>query len=276
MPIVNSFSNGSARAFGWTSGPTVKPIIISATPGPSATVTTYSGYIVFKFNSSGTLNVGDGTPGTADVFLVAGGSNGETGVSAYPAPGQRAGGGGRGGRSLASPAVAITANIPLPVVVGGTGTNSTFGPITSASGSLGGAGGARKTLPQRDIFTPAVGNPGSAGPTNDYATGSPLNYSGGGGSGALVNSAFDVLGTYPGGSGGASGGGTGGGIKTSPPTASRYVQNGFNGSANTGGGGGGGAWNSGTHPPYPTAGLGGSGGSGVVIARFPDAQFATS
>jgi hypothetical protein len=241
----------------WVSA-TPEQVTISATPGPSATVSTYSGYIVFKFTASGTLNVGAGNPGTADVFVVAGGA---TGGSSFLRPdGSESGTGGAGGARTASPAFSITANTPIPVVVGGTATNSTFGPVTSSGGTSGGAGGA-------GIYNgaPTPPNPGSNGPTNNYETGSPQNYGGGGGSGAVM------VGTS-GGSGGASGGGAG----ANGPTLRPFPLGGpipgadaVAGTANTGGGGGGGSI------PVPTRPFGAAGGSGVVIVRFPDTQFKT-
>lgn len=219
-------------------------ILLSSTPGPAATITTYSGYIVFKFTASATLNVGTGSPGTADVFVLAGGSPG--GNSFLP---NRGGGGGAGGVRAISPGFSISANSPIPVVVGGASTNSTFGPVTSSGGTSGGTGGAPG----------GVGGAGGNGPTNEYETGSSQNYGGGGGGGG--GAPFRL-----GGPGGSSGGGPGG-----LGTTGGFAGNpGSGGGTNTGGGGGGGGY--GTAP----IGFGGSGGSGIVIVRFPDSQFRTS
>lgn len=250
MPIVNTFSNGSARALGWTSGG-AKKILISSTPGPAATITTYSGYIVFKFTASATLNVGIGTPGSADALIVAGGSpGGNTGTGPVIPSG---GPGGNGGKVRAVPGTSITSNTPIPVVIGGASTNSTFGPLSSSSGANGGTGGTGGTP-----STP-IGGAGGNGPSNDYLTGSPQFWSGGGGGGRN-------------GAGGQAGGGTGGPTTPFPgPFGGPRGNPGGAGTVNTGGGGGGGGI--GSQPPI---GIGGAGGSGIVIVRFPDAQFTTS
>lgn len=262
MPIINTIGNASGRAYGFTRGGAGK-ILISSTPGPAATITTYTGYIVFKFTASATLNVGAGAPGTADVFVVAGGSSGSP-----TTPIEIGGDGGAGGRTTASPSFAITANSPIPVVVGSTGTNSTFGPVTSSGGSAGGVGSGGQ------VNTSSL--PGGDGPTNDYLTGSSQNWSGGGAGGSGMRSAPIATPAYPAGSGGATGGGPGGTGRKSNPIPSGYSPTpatpGSPGTANTGGGGGGG----GSNPNVLPVASGGTGGSGVVIARFPDTQFRTS
>ena len=250
MPIINTIGNASGRAYGFTRGGGGK-ILISSTPGPAATITTYSGYIVFKFTASATLNVGAGSPGTADALLVAGGTNGTNGTAGTLGS---SGPGGPGGKVNASPAVSIVANSPIPIVVGGSATNSTFGPLSSSTGVNGGAGGSGFIGP-----TSTPSQPGSNGPTNDYLTGSPQFWSGGGG------------GAYPGSPGGQAGGGTGGSIAIRPIPGGGPIGNpGGAGTANTGGGGGGGSFG------FAGAGSGGAGGSGIVIVRFPDVQFTTS
>lgn len=280
MPIINTIGNASGRAYGFTRGGP-GAILLSATPGPSATISTYSGYIVFKFTSTGTLNVGAGVPGTADVFVLAGGSPGGTGPS-FNLPG---GSGGTGGSRTASPNLAITANTPVPVVVGGASTNSTFGPVTSSGGTAGGSGGASPgayselppTGPPSVMYqVGANGGAGSNGPTNNYETGSPQTYGGGGGGGGASVYASgtpnpSIVGS--GGSGGSSGGGSGGAgkfISIFPPFPA--ANTGTAGSANTGGGGGAGGGPTGPAP----GGGGGAGGSGVVIIRFPNTGFRTS
>lgn len=240
-------------------------ILLSATPGPSATITTYSGYIVFKFNATGTLNVGAGTPGTADVFVVGGGSSGANGT---PGDAELGGTGGTGGSRNESPAVAIIANSPIPIVVGSTATASSFGPLSSSGGTSGGAGGIS--------YSAVPAQPGSNGPSNSYETGSPQQYGGGGGGGGASRpSPYLNFSTLSGGSGGLSGGGSGGsgGARRTPnPLFGDRTPGtpGIPGVANTGGGGGGGGAN------FPVGQPGGTGGSGVVIARFPDTQFRTS
>lgn len=251
MPILNTRGNASARGFGFTSAAGDSRVLLSSNPGPSATISTYSGYIVFKFTATGTLNVGAGTPGTADVFVVAGGASG-SGFS----PGTSLGG--AGGSRTESPAFTITANSPIPVVVGGAGTNSTFGPVTSSGGTSGGAPGP-------------LNGAGGNGPSNGYETGSPQAYGGGGGGGGVPTG---PLSASPGGAGGQSGGGPGGAGGFTAPRPSGFFPQvavpGTNGTANTGGGGGGG----GSGGPGSTTG--GTGGSGVVIVRFPNTQFRTS
>jgi len=230
-------------------------ILISSTPGPAATITTYSGYIVFQFTGSATLNVGSGSPSTADVFVLGGGSSGNAG-SPNAGPFNPGGLGGNGGLRRESPAVAITANSPVPIVVGGTASNSSFGSVSSSGGTSGGSGGS------------SAGATGGNGPTNAYLTGSPANYGGGGGAGALLFGS--------GGSGGSSGGGNGGpGARPFPLGGPVNGTPGTPGLDNTGGGGGGGG--SGAGFPVPgSGGSGGTGGSGVVIVRFPDADFRIS
>lgn len=260
MPILNTRGNASARGFGFTSGgPSL--ILLSASPGPSATISTYSGYIVFKFTSTGTLNVGAGAPGTADVFVIGGGNSGAPGAPGVPNQAQ----GGAGSMNIASPGFTITANSPVPVVVGSTASSSSFGPLSSSSPTA------------LDAGNPGAlgGGAGGDGRENSYETGSPQRYGGGGGGGGSS-------GPSPGGVGGAGGGGPGGnGAFDRPAKVNGYGQPdipatpGSAGTANTGGGGGGGGLGTTTLPPS-SAGSGGSGGSGVVIARFPTTQFRTS
>jgi len=273
MPIVNTFSNGSARGLGFTAGGK-KLVLLSASPAPSATVTTYSGYIVFKFTSSGTLNVGDGVPAPADVFVVGGGASGANVPSGGPTP-LPGGTGGTGGKTRAIPGTTITAGSPIPVTVGGTNTASLFGPLSSAPGTTGGSGGSggASGVPTPNPSNSATpGSPGGAGNPNVYLTGSSQNYAGGGGGGggAGINK------TAGGGSGGPVGGGSGGrgGSFNLPAFTLTPGTPGNAGSANTGGGGGGGAGTASytiTVPGTP----GGAGGSGVVVARFPDTFFTT-
>lgn len=272
MPIINTVANASGRAYGFTRGGDSR-ILLSATPGPSATITTYSGYIVFKFNATGTLNVGAGTPGTADVFVVGGGSSGGRPNPSFTTYGAD---GGNGGLRSSSPGFSIPSNTPIPIVVGSTSTASSFGPVTSSGGSTGGTGGiGGGNSPSPTI---ATGGNGGNGPTNDYETGSPQTYGGGGGGGGGQTPVFSTP-AGGGGSGGSSGGGAGGyGGKTAPTPSGLDGPGGGPGSpgvANTGGGGGGGGSAGKPVGTFPVGGDG-SGGSGVVIARFPDTQFRTS
>lgn len=234
----------------WVSA-TPEQVTISATPGPSATVSTYSGYIVFKFTASGTLNVGAGVPGTGDVLLVKGGSAGVSGSPPF-----KGGAGGAGGSVAEKPATTITANTPIPVVIGGAATDSTFGPLSSTPGSAGGSGGTGAQSPATNATY------GGDGPTNNYLTGSPQYYAGGGGGGGVP--------IYPGLAGGSGGGGAGGSVIPRPvPAGGPYGAAGTAGTANTGGGGGGGG------SGVTSSGSGGAGGSGVVIVRFPTTYFKT-
>ena len=274
MPIINSFSGASARGYGFTSG-AGGPITLSANPAPSATITTYNDYIVFKFTSTGTLEVSSGAPGAADVLLVGGGSNGAAGAP-WPTPGNAGGDGGSGGAIYAISGTSIIGGSPIPVVIGGAGTNTTFGPLTSSSGSQasGGAGGSQAIIP--------VGTPGSAGTANAYETGSPITYGGSGGGGGS-GGAFPpepYLGN-PGGSGGSGGGAGGGrGSRNLPNPVNNYYGDVFstpggNGTVNLGGGGGGGGGAGGSYPVGLLQSPGGNGGSGVAIIRVPTAQFET-
>ena len=268
MPIINTVANASGRAYGFTRGGDAR-ILLSTTPGPSATISTYSGYIVFKFTATGTLNVGAGAPGTADALVVGGGSS-ATNAPSNPL-GEPSGNGGAGGKVRAIPGTTITASSPIPIVVGGTATASSFGASPSAPGSAGGTGGAGATA----ALTP--GTAGGSGPTNNYETGSNLNYAGGGGGGGVGHTGNPApQGTAPGGAGGATGGGSGGPsypVYVSPFNIYASASSpGSNGTANTGGGGGG----RGAAVPFFGAGVNGTGGSGVVIIRFPDSQFRTS
>lgn len=241
MPVLHSIANGSSRAYRPGSG---DPRILLSAP-PAAIVTTYGEYIVFQFTASATLTVGSGAPAPADVFVLTGGAPGFSGS------------GGAGGPRNAYPNITITGGSPIPVVVGGSTSSSSFGPRSSNPGTAGGTPGGSGS------------GVGGNGPTNNYLTGVSQNWGGGGGGGGGVP--FQA-----GGGGGASGGGNGGqgGRFPSPdpksPIPAASGQPGAPGLANTGGGGGGG----GSGAPSP--GFSGYGGSGTVIARFPNTRFRTA
>lgn len=246
MPIFNTFNAASSKGYGFSRGSSDSgPILISANPAPSATITTYTGYIVFAFKSSGTLVVDKGSPGLADVYVVAGGGTGSSGY-----PGGQGGPGGYGGGTATSPGFTITSNSPIPVVIGGSDTNSSFGPLTAIGG--GGVQGGVDGL--------SLANPG---PPNSYETGSPLRYAGGGNAGGQTGS--------PDGQRGGGPGGFPGGPRPAKQGGPRPGTPGTPGGANLGGGGGGGGAGNG----FPVGG-GGAGGSGIVIIRFPNTSFRTS
>lgn len=264
LGITNSFLGTIAGSGGGAK------ILISASPAPSATVTTYSGYIVFKFTASGTLNVGAGAPGTADAFVLGGGFSGSPGQPA-PNDGSPGGAGGAGGRRVASPGVAITGGTPVSVTVGGAASNSSFGPISSGPGPTGGSGGSGGAGSQYNPSNNGLpGASGGTGPSNLYETGSNQAYGGGGGGGG----GGGIPSGGNGGGGGANGGGGGGrGAYLAIPAPFPNGSPGGGGAVNTGGGGGGGG--GGFTNNAQNVGSGASGGSGVVIVRFPDAQFTT-
>ena len=104
----------------------------------------------------------------------------------------------------------------------------------------GGAGGGAGA-----VGTAGAGGAGGVGVSNDYRTGSPITYAGGGGGGR---------GSGSGGVGGAGGGGNG---------AAGAYNNGSAGTDGLGGGGGGATSND----PGPSQ-SGGDGGNGIVVLRF--------
>jgi hypothetical protein len=229
-----------------------------------------------------------------EVLVVGGGGSGG---------GSTAGGGGGGGLVYQT-AYAVTSGTAYTVtvgaggaqvsnqVVGNSGGNSVFGPLTAIGGGGGGATSASTAFVGKNggsggggayyggrTAAPGTGTAGQG--NNGGLSGSDGNYPGGGGGGAGAAGAaptssksgnggaglsYDISGStvsYAGGGGGGSnyaggnGGTGGGGAGTSDGNA------GTAGTANTGGGGGGG-W-------LYASGTGGAGGSGVVIVRYKSA-----
>ena len=250
------------------------------------TITTYSGYKVHTFLSTGTLTIEGGSV-TVDYLLVAGGGGGYNNGWG--------GGGGAGGMRAVTSQTLTEGSYTVSVGAGGAhssnGTNTTFNSITvtgggaggpkdtagSAGGSGGGGGGDQATAgggstaygnnggAGKDLAPEggaggggagAVGHDGisdgtaagGVGAVNNYRTGSNVYYAGGGG-GSLGRP--DLSGDYTTAVGGNGGGGAGGQRNGLGITG----VNGVAGTANTGGGGGG-------------NGTSNSGGSGIVIVRY--------
>ena len=189
------------------------------------------------------VSVGAGATGSPDsgpqggnsVFnsiTATGGGGGGYSHSNGQDPGS-AGGSGGGGATRGSAAGGGAGNTPSTTPAQGyPGADASGGGASQGAGGGGGAGAAGPVYPNG-----AAGGPGGAGISNDWRTGSNVEYGGGGGGGSLSSSG-------PGGSGGGgAGGGPGGGS---------------NGTANTGGGGGGAG----------DAGNGGNGGTGIVVVRY--------
>ena len=219
--------------------------------------TTYSGYKVHTFTSSGTLTVNSaGAANTGVEYMCMGGGGGASAGD----PGYVYGAGGAGG-VIRTGSSSNTGSFPVSVGGGGSGsfsspnaggTSSAFG--TSATGGYftpgGNIGGAaypgadnadfQGSNSAQSLATGGAGAGGNAngaaggpGAGNVYRNGSTTYY-GGGGAGGSANA-----GTWPGGIGGGASSKGGGGT-------------------NTGGGGGGAS----------SPGSGGGGGSGIVVCRY--------
>ena len=200
-----------------------------------------------KFLTSGTL-IFTKEPGSADVFLVGGGSGGN---------GSRGGG---GGYTFTSTSVLLVKETPYEIIIGAGGANSTNGGDTSAFGltakggneANGGSGGGGNTGGADPGYGGTGGSDGSnGGNATGYNAMNSWGYGGGIGQGTTTRAFGETTGDlYAGGGGGSStseskhgaGGEGGGGGKGAP-----------DGQVNTGGGG-----------------MGGNtsvGGSGIVIIR---------
>ena len=134
---------------------------------------------------------------------------------------------------------------------GGSGNTPSFSPPQGNPGGNGagdggsrnggGGGGASQSgIPANSPSTPRAGGDGGDGSSNDFRTGSPITYAGGGG--GSVHSGQAGL--------GGDGGGGNGGSDGQPVEA---------GDANTGGGGG---------SSFTDNANGGNGGSGIVVIRY--------
>lgn len=263
MPIVNSFSNGSARAFGWTSGGAAFELTWSPEPaGSPFTTGIYSGV---DFTASATVTIVGGGK-DIEYALVAGGGGGSSQNSFAGA------GGGAGG--VLPGTIPSIASGTYTVTVGGGGTTGTsgnpsvFGPVSSTGGGSGG--------PSYSV----TGTPGGSGGgamcplsvnvTNPGGTGIPGQGNNGGGS--ILTVAPNPQGGFPrdgggGGGGGASAVGSNGSYN---PSVGPTGGTGGNGTTITltgtpiavGGGGGGGGIQSSTI-------AGGSGGGGLGAGNSP-------
>lgn len=259
----------------------VIPIMPPAEAGIFAvggTITTSGAYTIHTFTSSGFFNVTAGS-GNIEVLVVAGGGGGGSG------------GGGAGGYrtnstypvTVGSYTVTIGAGGPAATGgVGATGSNTTFGQITSAGGGGGGLSGATGkqggsgggggdgtnqggsgNLPPKSpaqgfrgghTTASTAGGGGGGGSAVGASTAGAVGGNGGAGTSNSISGA-SVCYAGGGGGGGSGGGGSatcggGGGTNNTPATA---------GTANTGGGGGG------TRTALANAA---AGGSGVVIVRY--------
>ena len=265
-------------------------------------ITTYTGFRVHTFLSSGTFTLGSTV--AVDYLVVAGGGGG----------GKLDGGGGGAGGLLTAASFSMGAgSYAITVGGGGGGSNSpsargTIGQLSSIAGSgittitsTGGGGGGTHTAGAEEIggvggsgggtahnndsdpgggrtASPVQGNIGGIG----HAGGGTANAGGGGGgAGEAGNTDGNAQGgdglansyrtgspvTYAGGGGGGrdSGqatGGVSGDGGGGHGSNNNAGANGTAGTANTGGGGGGGGYNSGT------GGNGFAGGSGIVVIRY--------
>ena len=272
---VNIVYSGATK--GWIPDVGVQPI--TATGG---TITTYSGYKVHSFTSSGTFEI---TAGNAilDILIVAGGGGGGSG-------GADAAGGGAGGVLVASALLEAVASYTITIGGGGgskiNGGDSSFASYTAkgggygnnsagvgnAGGSGGGGGGDGSSTPHaggaetQSSNVPAgftgYGFAGGIG-SNDGAGGGGAsgvgknsgNAAGGNGIQNLFRTGSNVYYAGGGGGGGETPGGGAGGLGGGGTAPASGVGN--NGGANTGGGGSGADNNT-----------GGSGGSGIVIIRY--------
>lgn len=184
--------------------------------------TTVGQYTVHQFTTNG--NFTPATTGFIDILLVGGGGNGGVPINS---------GSGGAGATLFKKMIPVTASTPYPVVVGGSGGNSTFtysGITTTAF--AGGAGGNGNV--NHPAFTPVFTSPGYGTPAPNASGGGGGNNTGVGGNGAGITGIG-----YPGGTGGSPAPNTTGG----------------------GGGGAGGAGGNGSTSP-------GAGGPGVPITYF--------
>lgn len=212
-----------------------------------------------KFLTSGNLQFTslNGAIDGIDVFLVGGGGQG--GTRAWWDEGTAAGGGGGGGGYITIDTFSPNTTTVYPIVIGGSGGQTSAFSFTAASGGAGGAGSAAIYSGPGGAGTGNGGDGGnrsswggSNGGAGKYefkdSSYSTNRYGGGGGGGG----AQGWGGNGGGGKGGAGGGGAGGnGATNYTPTP---------GTTNTGGGGGGAG---GSHTYVP----GGAGGSGIVIIR---------
>ena len=283
---------------------------IAAGSPTGGTITTYTGYTVHSFTSTG--NTDFVVPGSANVdLLLVAGAGGGGGGSSGGGNGGGAGGGAGGVRALASQAVTAQTYV-VTVGTGGAGgsgyANGSVGVDSSALGlsASGGGYGGKWNHPggpggsgggATNSNTGGAGNAGSYTPVEGYAGANSIGDVGGAGGGGASEVGF------PNTSGGTSGnrGGPGGdGISNSWRTNSAvtYGGGGGGGSGNygpgggpggTGGGASGGGWNGSGDDGTDGLGGGGGGGSynssvdnsggdggdGIVVIRWADGAFNT-
>jgi hypothetical protein len=252
-------------------------IPFSATGG---TVTTYSGYKVHTFLSSGTFTV-SGSNGTVDILIIGGGGSGAADGSTT----QGNGGGGAGGMYVIPAKAALLGAYDIVIGTGGVGNLSHGGSGTASTGfGFTAYGGGRGGY---------YSNSSGLGGTG-YGSGGGGGYSSGaGGAHNNFNDGTNGYFGYEGRSGGSQGGGGGGGAGATGSGRNAGVgrdnlyrtgsnvtyaggggggKAGYYGTANGGGGSGNGASgtvNTGGGGASGMSGTtGGSGGSGIVIIRY--------
>ena len=263
------------QGYSWT---IIEPF--SATGG---TITTYSGYRVHTFTSSGAITFNKS--GTVDVLVVAGGGAGGT----------NGGGGGAGGYRLVTNNTVASGSLTVTIGSGGSGksyscalgysgNNSVFNGITSNGGGVGGScaagasGGSGGGGGYTGTNIAVAGGSGTSGQGNNGGIGNSTTagYGGGGGAGAVGQGGtganaggVGLQNNYRTGSNIYYAGGGGGGRQQGSPAGSGGTGGGGNGNTveqtayhatvNTGGGGGGSGGGS---------GVSGNGGSGIVVIRY--------
>lgn len=194
-----------------------------------------------------------------DVFLVAGGAKAGDSIGNAANNYAIGGAGGKGG-GIVNDTLTLETGVAYPIVIGGSGQDTTaFGKTAvSGAGSNGGAGAYTAAAGNGTDGVLAFNNTGGT----LYENGTPIKFGAGGGGGAAKASASSAL--RAAGSGGATGGGAGGDGSGSNGSDSNADSK--NGRPNTGGGGGGGSRNNetGSGGNYPGPG---KGGSGIVIIR---------
>ena len=245
---------------------------------------------VVELLTSGVITFKKETP--IDVFMVGGGSSGNSGRTTQPDSDADGSGGGAGGYTKTLLNIIPRARQGYQVIIGSGGaeqtsnlsfgnaggTTSAFGssvsggaPKTTArnvggdGGSGGGQGGARAASTQAGraggvdggnggyYDAAGSGGTGQGTTTREFGESTGKLYAGGGGGGS---SNYTVVGSTNGGNGGGGGGGNGAG----------YSANATAGTPNTGGGGGGGAGK--TTSSSLERGVGAAGGSGIVCIRL--------
>jgi|688.fasta_scaffold01402_36 hypothetical protein len=177
---------------------------VSASGG---TTVTSGGYRYHTFTSSGTFTVSRG--GAVEIVTVAGGGSGRITSDSYKA------GGGAGGFLISSTSLSSGS---YNLVVGGAGSNTTFGSLTALTAIAGGSG----------ADSTGGGNSGGSGGGNTYGPGGSGTANQGNSGGTTGADAWNS-GVYAGGGGGGRDGGGGGGYR--------------DGNQNIRGGGGGGGIN---------------------------------